>query len=58
MVNCDVQSYVLVGSVQSGEPKTYKKFCKALKTILEFTGMMLEFPAARCHGYHMTHNAC
>jgi len=58
MVNYDVQSYVLVGSVEFREPKTYEKFCKALKTILEFTGMMLEFLVASCHGYHIKQNAC
>jgi len=31
MGNCDVQSYVILGSVEFMEPKTYEKFCKALK---------------------------
>jgi hypothetical protein len=47
MGNCDVQSYIIVGSVEFMEPKTYEKFCKALKNILEFTGMMLGVPGCK-----------
>jgi len=31
MGNCYVQSYIIVGSVEFMEPKTYEQFCKALK---------------------------
>jgi hypothetical protein len=58
MVNYDVHSYVIVGSVEFKEPKTYERLGKAIKIILEITGMMLEFLAASCHGHHMTKNAC
>jgi len=52
MGNCDVQSYVIVGSVEFTEPKTYEK---PFWNLLEWCW---EFLAASCHGYHTAQNAC